>query len=219
MCNQFSCKCTVQLIKNKMPCIKLRSLYLQEILILQKNLAKKWCKICEFLASKYNCYKNYKTKILARNLARSCMSCNLFCVSCKKFLTGNCVSKIQGCSASTCSCSYGYYRVVHTVCVLEPGRKIFKLFLNAEQLCVFLYSKYMWIVVVCRKIRGVQRPQLYSYGYYHVVHTLLIVYWSKAEKFLKLFLNAEQLCAFLYSKYMWIVVVIRKFRRVQHPQL
>jgi len=48
---------------------------------------------------------------------------------------------------------------------------------------------------------------------------ILYVYWSQVEKFFKLFPDAEQLCALLCSKYMRIVVVCRKFRGVQRPQL
>jgi len=43
---------------------------------------------------------------------------------------------------------------------ITQARKFLKLYLDAEQLCALLWCKYMWMVIMCRKFRGVQPPQL-----------------------------------------------------------
>jgi len=73
----------------------------------------------------------------------------------------------------------------------------------------------VWKEIVRQKLSGVHPPELQLWRFLHSPYCAPVYKWiCKAEKFLKLFLGGEHLCAFLWSKYVWKEIVRRKLRGV-----
>jgi len=97
------------------------------------------------------------------------------------------------------------------------GQTRLKLFPDAELLCALLWCKYMWKLIFNQRCSLSTALAMLIFAFSILSPCICVM--DKEEKILKLFPDAEHLCALLWCTFMWKLIVCRKFSGVHPRQL